>query len=322
MAALHAIDRGIEKAVVVRDVDPAPSPRLKQALVLVKPELLYPGRDRAGILGTVRAMLAASGLSVGGAAVLGPARLADVVAAHYAVINRVSRLGVEGLTLMAEEALRRRFTASTPVLGGHQILARLDVSPEHLTQAWRGARSTKLAPGVYAAALQVGGQPMVALNGFHPEQLAHYTTGDARVVAFEVTWDTPTWRTFRSQIIGATDPYAADARSMRAYVRDNRDALGVCEVSRGMNGVHGSAGPLEAMVELCRFFGVSSTATSFGALAGGSFDRLPMDAGLHELFEATEDCEPDEALLITVRRSHRRAAAPDTSPAPGHHVDT
>ncbi|WP_213013249.1 hypothetical protein [Paractinoplanes toevensis] len=324
ISGLDAVDRDRADLVVVREFGPAPAPLGKQApapappgkqaLVFVKPELLYPGLDRAGNLGAVLRMLGKAGLTIGAAAVLGPARLADVIAGHYAMINRVSRLGVDGLTPAAARALRDRFGGDEPVLGGSQILARPGASLDDLIAAWPVAGSVKLAPGAYAATINIGGERVVALNGFHPEQLAHYTTADARVVAVEVTWETPGWREFRSEIIGATDPYAADARSIRAYIRDHRVDLGVPEVDRGVNGVHASAGPLEAMVELCRFFAVPPSATAFGA--AGAFDRLPDDADLHRLFEATEDCEPAEAL-----RAINRWPQPDTTPARGRPAD-
>jgi hypothetical protein len=314
ISGLAAVDRGRADFVAVREFAPTPAPLLKQALVFVKPELLYPGLDRAGNLGAVLRMLAAAGLSIGAAAVLGPSRLAGVIADHYAMINRVARLGVDGLTPAAARALRDSFGGGEPVLGGCQILARPGVSPADLIAAWPVAGSVKLAAGVYAAPLDIGGERVVALNGFHPEQLAHYTAADARVVAVEVTWDTPGWREFRSEISGATDPYAADAGSIRGYIRDHRADLGVPEVDRGVNGVHASAGPLEAMVELCRFFAVPPAATAFGA--AGSVDRLPGDADLHRLFEATEDREPDEALRVV-----KRWPQPDTTPAHGHPAD-
>jgi hypothetical protein len=323
---LRAVDCGQVQYAIVRNLVHDLPRRFKQALVFVKPELLHSGRDRGGILRTVITKLAEGGLSVGGAAVLGPARMGAVAAENYAVINRISRLGPRGLSRFALDALDRSYAAEiaagTPILGAHQLMASSNVSLEELSTAWRTARSARLAPGTYAAVIQLRGRRVLALNGFHPEQLAHYTAYDARVVAFEVGWDSLSWREFRAQVIGATDPRDADPRSIRGYVRDNRAALGLAEVDRGRNGIHGSAGPLEAMMELSRFFAVPATETSFGALipahgddpAGsgpgiGSVDRMPI-ADLHLLFEATEDCEPDEALRVIANRLRAAGGTP------------
>jgi hypothetical protein len=324
---LVAVDRRQLQYAVVRDIEPDPSRWRKQALVFVKPELLRAGQDRLGILQTVNAKLVGCGLSTGGAAVLGPGRMAAIVAEHYGVINRVSRLGLQGLTRLGLDELHQHFAAElaagTPVFGGHQLAVLPEVLIDDLSEAWRGTRSIKLAPGAYAGVIHAAGRRVVALNGFHPEQLARYSTDDARVVAFEVSWNSLPWREFRSLVIGATDPQEADSRSIRGYVRDNRGMLGVGEVNRGHNGVHGSAGPLEAMVELSRFFAVPQAATCFGALIRASLDdaartglapvtaeQKPIGVDLHEFFEATEECEPADALRIIGHRARPKGSTP------------
>jgi hypothetical protein len=241
--------------------------------------------------------------------VLGPARLGQTIAAHYGQINRVSRFGLGALSDAAraklDEAFGPRLAEGVPALGGHEVVDRYGIAPEDLEALF--VSPTKLAPGTYAAAIVVAGNPVVALNGFHPAQIGHYTAPRSRVVALEVHWSDRSWRSFRSDVVGATKPDAAEAASVRGMLLASREQLGIGPVAVATNGVHGSAGPVEAMVEIARFLEVEPAQTALGAalLAAGVADTTieqltsAGDTGgdlRQRVFDATEEVEPATAI--------------------------
>ena len=118
-------------------------------------------------------------ISVGGVAVLGPARLAETIAAHYGQINRVSRFGLAALSDAAraklDESFGAQLAAGAPALGGHEVVDRYGITAEELDAAFTSP--VKLGPGTYAATVQLGGGPVIVLDGFHPAQLRRGNAG-------------------------------------------------------------------------------------------------------------------------------------------------
>jgi hypothetical protein len=310
LAGLTLVDAGDEPFTLLAPVSgPEELKDQSQALFFLKPELLYPELDRAGTVDAVSAVLADASISVGGVAVLGPARLAETIAAHYGVINRVSRFGLGALSSAARAKLDEAFAgplgSGAPALGGHEVIDRFGIAPEELEALF--VSPTKLAPGTYAAGIEVAGVPVVALNGFHPAQLGHYTAPRSRVVALEVYWADRSWRSFRTDVVGATKPEAAEPQSVRGVLLASREQLGIGPVAVSTNGVHGSAGPVEAMVEIARFLQVEPAQTALGAqlLAAGvptaTIEQLTSsgDKGgdlRQQVFDATEEAEPNAAV--------------------------
>ncbi len=196
---------------------------------------------------------------------------------HYGVINQISRLGRSALTEAAEQALQQAYGADLDdavVLGGHQFLTEYpEVSPYALGMLFANAEVQRLGPGTYAALVTVDGTPVVILNGFHPRQLSFFTAEDT-VCAF-LHCSSPTgWEVLRSDLIGTTDPAKADADSIRGRLFADPAAFGLQTVSYNFNGVHMSAGPLEGLAELHRFFGTGAP------LTGWSFAKALVAAGV------------------------------------------
>ena len=238
------------------------------------------------------------------------------MAEHYGVINEISRLGRPALTEPAERALREHFgdtVDSSEVLGGHQFLAAYrEFTPYALGVLFANAEVTRLGPGTYAASVKLDGDPVIILNGFHPRQLGFFTAGDT-VCAFLHCSSPTDWNRLRGDLIGATDPSRADAASIRGRLFADPAAFGLATVSYNFNGVHMSAGPLEGLGELQRFFGTDRRLTdwTFGqalVAAGIAADDVrglsenPMlEAGDQRgtAFDLTEglDAEPAAKLL-------------------------
>src|SRR3712207_4974236 len=113
---------------------------------------------------------------------------------------------------------------------------------------------SRLGPGTYAAPVRIDGATVVILNGFHPRQLSFFTADDA-VCAFLHASSPTDWEVLRSELIGATDPSKAATKSLRGRLYADPASFGLSTVNSNFNGVHMSAGPLEGLGELDRFFG-------------------------------------------------------------------
>ena len=201
---------------------------------------------------------------------------------HYGVINQISRLGRSELTQPAEQALQSAYgdeLADAVVLGGHQFLADYpEISPYALGILFANAEVQRLGPGTYSALVKIDGTPVIILNGFHPRQLGFFTAEDA-VCAFLHCSSSTAWQSLRSDLIGTTDPSRADGESIRGRLFADPSGFGLETVSYNFNGVHMSAGPLEGLAELQRFFGTDSALPdwTFGQAllaAGVSADRI------------------------------------------------
>ena len=198
---------------------------------------------------------------------------------HYGVINQISRLGRPALTESADDALGALLSDASGdslVLGGHQFLERYaEFSPFALAMLFSNAKVSRLGPGTYAGSVSIDGQQIVILNGFHPRQLSFFTADDA-VCAFLHGSSRTDWDVLRNDMIGATDPSQAKPGSIRGTLYADPAAFGLTSVNSNFNGVHMSAGPLEGLGELDRFFGEAEPVT------GWAFTRTLLAAGASE----------------------------------------
>ncbi len=247
--------------------------------------------------------------------------VAGAMQQHYGVINQISRLGRPALTEAAESslaALLGDLPEDAVVLGGHKFLERYsEFSPFALAMLFSNAKVSRLGPGTYAAPVRIDGTTVVILNGFHPRQLSFFTADDAVCVFLHASSPTD-WDVLRNELIGATDPSQASARSLRGILYADPASFGLTAVNSNFNGVHMSAGPLEGLGELDRFFGEVQPLTDWLfartlAAAGASPDAIAellenpvieTDGERGTAFDLTEGINPEPAakLLVNARR--------------------
>jgi nucleoside diphosphate kinase len=227
-------------------------------VLFLKPELLdiRGGVKVEPILELVLAALHRYAVKVGAIRVLNGQYLGryHIIEEHYGVINRASRLGEKALSEPTRKKLLAECVGVDRILGGHEFLkAYPDVSAIALNIISDTLKTRKISGGKYYAVLNVAGERIVVLNPFHPQQVAHYTAPGRTIVVLECATDTD-WAVLRQAMTGSTDPTKAAAGSIRRALLDNKEMLGLRDVATASNGVHCSAGPLEAMLEYCRFF--------------------------------------------------------------------
>lgn len=255
------------------------APASNEFVIFSKPELgRLTGADLEKVWDLLSSSLSAYDVTVHTTSILTGPELesSGAMAAHYGVINKISRLGRSALTEATEQALSEQYAdelaSGALVLGGHQFLdAYPEFSPYALGVLFANQSVSRLGPGSYAVSVTVDGQSVIILNGFHPRQLSFFTAGDT-VCAFLLCSSSTAWQSLRGDLIGTTDPSKADPASIRGTLFADPAAFGLTTVSYNFNGVHMSAGPLEGLVELARFFG--------GSIADYTFSAALAEAGV------------------------------------------
>jgi hypothetical protein len=266
----------------------------------------------------IRDVLAANSQEIVSIAALDGAYLGKykLIEAHYGVINTIARLGLKALTPAAREKMSQLKLDEPGLLhlGAYEFLERYPFfTPQALGVYYDSQQNIKLGGGTHCIRVTVKGQPIVLFNGFHPEQVERYTQKGSGIVTFTVRTNM-SWKDMRTKVIGATDPRSAVAGSIRAELLRRKEELKLEEVSAGMNGVHASAGPLEAIAELARYMSerdanriVNTWTTSLGKRLLGHWSREQLEHatnnGLVKIdgkelpaFDATE--EIDAATVI------------------------
>jgi len=181
----------------------------------------------------------------------------NVIANHYGFINKVARLGIKAITSEGKSVFKEKFGVSmddVEFLGAFEVIDKYSYfTPESFCCLWDNLVPTKLSGGTYCEKLNLLGTIVYALNGFHPYQLLHFTKPESAIHVLTVQSD-KSWKSLRENLIGSTMPEKADKDSIRGYLCNNYEQFNINEISKTYNGVHLSAGPIEAIKEIGRFF--------------------------------------------------------------------
>jgi nucleoside diphosphate kinase len=295
--AFEEVTQGGKSHVWVRPFHPLEKQGLHQFIFFLKPEATaaHEGVNVPAVLDLATKTLQDAGIEIGAVRVLSGDYLDryGIMGEHYGVISAISRSGVAAISDAAKAKLNEVFKASleagAEVLGGHQFLAKeKNFNPFSLLVLNDNLGTTRLAGGTYAMHIKILGKPVIILNPFHAYQLVPYTTHGHAIIVMEGL-SSMSWADLRQKIAGVTDPKDAVEGSIRNLFLRKKHELGLKDVDKGTNGVHMSAGPLEGMVELARFFTdheagtpVTYDKTNFGAALMGknlSIERVNSLAG-------------------------------------------
>jgi nucleoside diphosphate kinase len=295
-----------------------------QFLMFLKPEVLDSTRgiDVGSVIDTAVQRIEEFGGTIGAIRVLSGAYMAEhkIMQAHYGVISDVYTRGADALSQQAKGCLDAHFGADiasgASVMSGAEFLQRNPVfngTSLHILQENIG--TTRLGPGMYAMKLRMLGQTIVVLNPFHAFQLIDYLNPTKAIVALEVCTDR-SWLDIRRELIGTTNPADAQPQSLRKTFLSRKSELSLPNIGRSSNGVHASAGPLEAMVEIDRFFSCAAANIGLANTAFGTELRMfgiseqhiekvaqnpnvkISDESTVSIFDATEERDDSDASLI------------------------
>lgn len=204
----------------------------------------------------------------------------NIIAQHYGVINKISSNAVQNMSESAKEKFKEIYGKSVnevKVLGGSELLEQYPNFNAYVADyLWQNVENKKLAGGTYCEVIKVDDETIYLINGFHPRQLKHFTEKGRSIVIMTLSGDL-SWSDARNNFIGATNPSNANKGSLRREFLDNKNDLGLSEVSQGVNGVHLSAGPVEALIELKRYNSNFSEQNGTKDFAEFSFGKLLME---------------------------------------------
>jgi len=250
----------------------------------------------------------------------------SVMVKHYGVIAKISKEGESAISASAREVLKTKFADDiagwtpeyykTHILGGHQFLEKFPhFNAFSLLALNDNLTIVRLGPGTYSIKVKVRGEPFIVLNSFHPYQVVPYNSVGNAIIVFECLSEC-SWEDLRSKLTGPTDPTTAPEGSIRKVFLNEKAQCGLKDVDRGSNCVHMSAGPLEGMVELQRFFSdldkgshVEYGQTSFGLLLSKSINKEKLNhlaenpdvefgGKKQSAFDLTEEKNADEAVAL------------------------
>jgi len=178
---------------------------------------------------------------------------------HYGFINKFS---VKGSVLVDDaqkekikEVLSIKDLYNHKILGGHEVINRYkNVDDRMLTEMWYSKNSIRIGEGFYIQPHYINEENVILINGFHPNQLQHYTNTESRIVLFLLQTDTG-WIKLRNNFVGDTFPQNALDGSIRATLYKNSADYGIENINVANNFVHASSGPFDALFEICNFVG-------------------------------------------------------------------
>eukprot|EP00298_Acanthocystis_sp_HF-20_P000156 c10196_g1_i1.p1 GENE.c10196_g1_i1~~c10196_g1_i1.p1 ORF type:complete len:558 (-),score=275.16 c10196_g1_i1:7-1680(-) len=192
----------------------------------------------------------------------------------------------------------------------------LGITGDKLDELWAQCKSSKklvkFGGGFYCGLIHPKGKsPMYVFNGFFMSMREKYTHPDASVTFYIVEWNpkTMSWTQFRSEFLGCTDPSEAVQNSLRSYIKQNWEELGLKqEPNTGDNGVHASASPFEALAEKMNWLRFKPENDYFGRRL--LYTRIPIETiqlwtcdpqvsyngSMKSLFDSLEDTDAVECL--------------------------
>jgi nucleoside diphosphate kinase len=204
-----------------------------------------------------------------------------------------------------------RMLSDGKILNCAQARERLDTTGRELNERWKAGVQTKLAPGLYVGYLESEGFYLV--NGFYLGMRELFTTPGEKILWFIVEFDPEAlpWKTFRGEVIGATDPAKAVDGSLRRILYRRWEELGLSyRPTVTENGIHASAGPLEGLRERIVWAGARIDEDQFArALLSAGIARPRLEALLENpvvalagetdhVFDLTEDMDSEPAVEL------------------------
>jgi len=181
---------------------------------------------------------------------------------HYgAIASKAVKLSPKELNVpdKGKEGFKKMFglswedaLASGKVLNAKEACAKLGVDGNGMEAKWakldKSKDMIKFGGGFYCGNVE----GLFVINGFYMSMRNAYTSPPAKIHYFTVQWptDTLSWKAFRDEVLGATDPTVAATGSARRRIYENYQSLDLPgQPNTGDNGVHASASPFEALAE-------------------------------------------------------------------------
>ena len=172
---------------------------------------------------------------------------------HYGLINKLSRSASKLLSddelQKIQQSLNISISGKYRILGGHEFMTEFtEFDEKSLKELWFTKKPLKLRSGFYYHKYNYNNENIILINGFHPDQLLHFTNSKHRIVLLLLQSNTD-WKLLKNDLVGNTFPEKAEKQSIRGELYRNNKKYGIENVSISSNCVHLSAGPFEALFE-------------------------------------------------------------------------
>lgn len=296
---------------------------LNELLLFIKPEVfMVPEAGQTEkVVDLILEKISEFDIQINGVSIVG-GRILDeqeIMNRHYGFINVLSRSASKVLNAEDKKRIEDSLGISIhgyDILGGHEYLQQYpEETSSDLDRFWFMGKSTKIRSGFYVRPVEKNGRDIILVNGFHPQQLAHFTQPSHKIVLMLLHSNTD-WAILKNEMVGATFPEKAVPDSIRGILHSHAQAYGFESVTIANNCVHLSAGPFEAMFEMVNFFGKITGLDVQKQLP--LILRRMLEAGIEyeqaikaldnptitysgkqiDLFTATEDMNTDEAVAL------------------------
>lgn len=187
------------------------------------------------------------------------------IISHYAMTKEPSTISVSAQAEQKFEetfGVRWRDAALSGRVWNAKVALQLlgHISPKALYELWNDEPiKVKIASGAYICRLPLEGGGAFIINGFYPYVKEMFTASGARTRCYIISWPEAalSWKEFRNDVVGCTNPAMAPPTSLRGLLYREWQAFGLESApDTTANGVHASAGPVEAMVERNLWFGI------------------------------------------------------------------
>ncbi|GEM_PF-3115563 len=229
---------------------------------------------------------------------------------HYKAINDGAKDPLQFLTFKAQQTFKDLFGINlidAHVLGGWEMLDRYPGLDAHqLDSIWQQSDFKKLDSGVYCSKIRFDSSETFIINGFAPKQIAYYTEDGSYILLFDLSSNLD-WHFIRHDFCGTTMPSEAKQGSLRYFLFANQKRYDI-EMSISKNGIHVSAGPIEALKEKMNFLRIESPDTiPFGKCLLQHFSLgdvnnilsnalLSIEDTVTSIFNLTENMNSDEVV--------------------------
>jgi hypothetical protein len=236
------------------------SDKQNQFLVFLKPEVFLEKHDDhiEKILEYVFDRFDTYGVELQGAALFPSSAIEEheIIDKHYGIINHLSKNVSKILSEEEKNEVREALGAlpNHDIYGGHEALEILNLSPQELEDIWLTQPSTKVKSGFHARVMKFPDREFILVNGFHPNQLTHFTSPDRHILVM-VGHSDSSWKSLREEMVGDTFPERAHEESIRGKLNRHPKDFGFEKVDKTNNVIHLSAGPTEGLFEIDNFLG-------------------------------------------------------------------
>ncbi|KAL7578315.1 hypothetical protein ACA910_012726 [Epithemia clementina (nom. ined.)] len=293
---------------------------LNSAFVFVKPHANTPATQEL-----VRKKLTESGITIISeididGATIDKKKLID--RHYYAIASKATILPAKDIPVPVDKFKESFGEAWEDVLKENRVVNAMDAcerfgcDAQELDVAWRSAENekkvVKFGGGFYCGLLTFKDQKLYVFNAFFMSMRSKFVGEGKSIHCYEVEWSPAklSWASFRSNVLGPTNPAEAPEGSIRRAILADYEKLGLsAEPNKGDNGVHASASPFEGLAEKMNWLGKAVGDYSFGRaiLAAGVAKKtveewsvdprvtLP-DGSQCSLFDALEDLDVADCL--------------------------